>query len=320
MAPRLAVVLMNLGGPDSLQAVRPFLFNLFKDPAIISLPAAARYPLAGLIAGARARSARANYAVMGGASPLLKETQAQAVALEARLSDRNAKVFIAMRYWRPLTEDAAREVAAWAPDEVVLLPLYPQYSASTTGSSVAAWRAAWRGRGRLHEIRSYPAMPGLVEAHAARIRQAWDRAGRPQRLRLLFSAHGLPQRQVDAGDPYQREVEATCAAIAERLQWPWDWRICYQSRVGPMKWLGPYTTEAIGQACSEGMGVLIDPVAFVSEHVETLVELDRDYAELARRQGCPAYVRAAAVGTHAAFIDGLAELVTAALDGARRAA
>ena len=314
---RIAVVLLNLGGPDSLQAVQPFLFNLFRDPAILQLPALGRYPLAALIAAGRAKSARANYAHMGGASPLLAGTQAQAQALELalkpRLPDDETRVFIAMRYWHPFTGKTAVEVAAFGADEIVLLPLYPQYSTTTTASSLEVWRRAYRGPGQVHAVCCWYDQEGLIEAHVASIRACWEAAGRPAGVRLLFSAHGLPQRCVDAGDPYQWQAEATCKAILERLDWPGDWRICYQSRVGPLKWLGPYTTDAIAEACRDGVGVLIDPVAFVSEHVETLVELDRDYAELARRQGCRLYLRAAAVGTDPAFIAGLAETVSGAL-------
>jgi ferrochelatase len=254
---------------------------------------------------------------MGGASPLLGETKAQAQALEASLRQKGfdqACVFIAMRYWRPSSEETAAEVEAFAPDEVVLLPLYPQYSTTTTASSLEAWRRSYRGPGVEHSVCCWYDLGGLIEAHVRRIRSCWEAAGRPEGVRLLFSAHGLPQRCVDAGDPYQWQVEATCKAIAERLDWPWDWRICYQSRVGPLKWLGPYTTDAIAEACRDGMAVLIDPVAFVSEHVETLVELDRDYAERARREGCRGYFRAAAVGTEPALIGGLAELVAQTLE------
>ncbi len=317
MTRRVAVVLFNLGGPDTLEAVRPFLFNLFRDPAILGLPAMARYPLAALIAGARTRLAKLNYAHMGGSSPLLAETRAQADALEAalktQLGDADARVFIAMRYWRPFTADTAREVAAWAPDEVVLLPLYPQYSTTTTGSSLKAWGEAYRGPGRSHAVCCHYAESGLIDAHVRRIGEAWDAAGRPENVRLLFSAHGLPLRVVQGGDPYQWQIEATCKAVAERLQWLWGWQVCYQSRVGPMKWLGPSTPEAIAEASQEGMGVLIDPIAFVSEHVETLVELDRDYAELAERMGCPVYIRAATVGVETDFIRGLARTVQKAL-------
>ena len=317
-ARKVAVVLFNLGGPDSLDAVKPFLRNLFQDPAIIAAPAAIRMPLAALIAGARGKLARANYAHMGGSSPLLGETQAQATALQAALEPRLKKaavrVFIAMRYWRPFTADTAREVAAWDPDEVVLLPLYPQFSTTTTGSSLKAWGEAYTGPGVTHTVCCYPTQAGFIEAHVTRIQAVWEHAGRPQEVRLLFSAHGLPESVVRRGDPYQWQVEATCRAIAERLQWPGEWRVCYQSRVGPMKWLGPTTPDEIVQACKDGMGVLIDPVAFVSEHVETLVELDRDYAALAKRSGCKVYLRALAVGIEGAFIDGLAGTVVRALE------
>ena len=317
-ARRIAVVLFNLGGPDSLEAVRPFLFNLFRDPAILNLPGPLRAPLAALIATLRARSARANYAHMGGASPLLPETRAQAEALETLLrkdlGKDEVRVFLAMRYWRPLVETTAREVEAFAPDEIVLLPLYPQYSTTTTGSSLAVWAKAYKGSGRSRTICCYYAEPGFIEAHANRIRECWEAAGKPQGVRLLFSAHGLPQTVAAAGDPYQWQVEATCAAIAARLDPPMEWRICYQSRVGPLKWLGPSTPEAIADACQEGLGVLIDPVAFVSEHIETLVELDRDYARTAAAAGCEIYLRAAAVGTEPAFIAGLARMAEDALE------
>jgi ferrochelatase len=315
-ARRIAVVLFNLGGPDSLKAVRPFLFKLFSDPAILRLPPVLRLPLALLIAGLRARSARANYAHMGGASPLLRETRAQAAALQAALDARGfgeTRVFVAMRYWPPLTDKAAREVEAFAPDEVVLLPLYPQYSTTTTESSRKAWRAAYRGPGRIHEVCCWYAAEGLIEAHARRILECWRAAGEPDAVRLLFSAHGLPERVVAAGDPYPWQIEETCRAIVERLPGTWDWKVCYQSRVGPLKWIGPSTPEAIAEACQEGLGVMIDPVSFVSEHVETLVELDRDYAALAEKAGCDPYLRVEAVGIEPALIDGLANVVAAAL-------
>jgi len=315
---RLAVVLFNLGGPDAPAAVRPFLFNLFNDPAIIGLPDPLRRVLARLISTLRASSARKNYALMGGGSPLLPQTRAQAEALQAVLAGRadgaEVKVFVAMRYWTPFVQDTAREVAAWAPDEVVLLPLYPQFSTTTTASSLKAWREAYRGPGEVRAVCCYPAETGLVEAHARRIEAAWAEAGKPEGLRLLFSAHGLPQSCVDAGDPYAWQVERTCRAVAERLGAGWeDWTLCYQSRVGPMKWLGPAIGEAIAEAGRQGKGVLVTPIAFVSEHIETLVELDRDYAEAAEKAGCPVYLRAAALGCEPAFIEGLARTALAAL-------
>jgi ferrochelatase len=314
---RLAVVLFNLGGPDGPKAVRPFLFNLFRDPAIIGLPGPARLALAGLISTLRAKSARANYARMGGGSPLLPETKAQAVALTdalaADLGGAEVRVFPAMRYWDPTVEQVAREVAAFGPDKVVLLPLYPQYSTTTTASSAAAWARAYKGPGRVTTVCCYPDETGLVEAHARRIEAAWEAAGRPDGVRLLFSAHGLPEKCVIGGDPYQWQVERTCAAVAARLGPAWDWTLCYQSRVGPMKWLGPSTPDAIQAAADEGLGVVVSPIAFVSEHIETLVELDHDYAVYAEQAGCPVYVRAPALGLEPNFIEGLAGLVRGAL-------
>lgn len=315
---RIAVVLMNLGGPDSPAAVRPFLQNLFSDPAIIGAPTAVRLPLAWAIARGRSKAAIANYAVMGGASPLLPETQAQAAALapvlKAALPGDEVKVFIAMRYWRPDTAQAARDVAAFDPDEIVLAPLYPQYSTTTTASSLKAWREAYKGRGAVRTLCCWYANEGLVAAHAEVIRRTWNAAGQP-RVRLLFSAHGVPERTIAAGDPYQWQIQATCAAIAERLGEGWDWRICYQSRVGPLKWIGPTTQALIAEAAEEGLGVLIDPVAFVSEHIETLVELDHDYAKLAADAGMETYLRAPAMGVETTFIAGLATAVERALGG-----
>jgi ferrochelatase len=322
---KLAVVLFNLGGPDGLKAVKPFLFNLFRDPAIISLPAPARYPLAALISTTRAKTAIANYALMGGASPLLKETRAQAGALEAALQLAaedvpgdlpkidDVRCFVAMRYWKPFAAETAAEVAAFAPDEIVLLPLYPQYSTTTSASSLKDWRAVYRGPGRSRTVCCHPTERGFVAAYAAAIRKAWSAGGRPNGVRLLFSAHGVPEQVVERGDPYRAQVEATAAAIAAALPELPDWRVCYQSRVGRLKWLDPYTDAEIRRAGSEGKGVVIAPIAFVSEHVETKVELDHDYARLAAEVGCMPYLRAQTPGVDAAYVDGLASLVLDAL-------
>ena len=315
---RVAVVLFNLGGPDSPAAVRPFLYNLFKDPAIIGAPALIRYPLAAFISTTREKTAQANYAIMGGASPLLPETRAQAQALEAVLAEAHPRdeirVVVAMRYWKPFADEAARAVAAFRPDEIVLLPLYPQYSTTTTASSLADWAKAWRGPGRVRTVCCYPTATGLIEAHVKRITETWDKAGRPSGLRLLFSAHGLPEKVVAGGDPYQAQIEATAAAVAARLpQFP-DWTVCYQSRVGPLKWLGPATDAEIRRAGAEARGVIITPIAFVSDHVETLVELDHEYAEVAKDVGCAPYLRAPALGIEPAFVETLARAVATALD------
>jgi len=320
---RIAVVLFNLGGPDDQASVKPFLFNLFDDPAIIGLPRLFRTPLAKLISGRREKSAQANYALMGGGSPLLAETRAQAAALEAVLAGtlpgETVRVFIAMRYWSPLTETTAAEVAAFAPDDVVLLPLYPQFSTTTTESSFKAWAEAYAGPGTRRAVCCYPQAPGWIEVQAEGVRSKLAEAGaRP--VRVLFSAHGIPESLVARkGDPYQEQVEATCAAIADRAGLgEKSWTLCYQSRVGPMKWLGPSTPEAIAAAAADGLGVVVVPVAFVSEHVETLVELDIEYAELAHGLGVAPYLRAPAVGVAAPFIATLADAAIAALsrDGA----
>ena len=316
---RLAVVLFNLGGPDGPDAVRSFLFNLFRDPAIIGAPAIVRYPLAAALALSRAKTARANYDLMGGASPLLPETRAQAGALEqalaAALPGHEAKVFVAMRYWRPFVAATARAVAQFDPDEIVLLPLYPQYSATTTASSLAAWRKAYRGNGRTRTICCYPSEDRFVAAHAAAIETVCESAGRPAKVRLLFSAHGLPEKVIATGDPYQAQVEATAEAVAGRLGPGWDWRVCYQSRVGPLKWIGPSTDDEIRRAGAEGIGVIVAPIAFVSEHVETLVELDREYAHVAASAGCAPYLRVPALGIDTLFIESLTGAVSTALEG-----
>lgn len=315
---RIAVVLFNLGGPDDQASVKPFLFNLFDDPAIIGLPRLLRTPLAKLISSRREKSAQANYALMGGGSPLLPETRAQAAALEnllgTRLAGDTVRAFIAMRYWSPLTETTAAEVAAFAPDEIVLLPLYPQFSTTTTDSSLKCWAETYTGPGVSRTVCCYPRAPGWIEVQAEAVRARLAEAGaRP--VRVLFSAHGIPESLISRkGDPYQEQVEATCAAIADRAGLgDGDWTLCYQSRVGPMKWLGPSTPEALKQAADDGLGAVVVPIAFVSEHVETLVELDIEYAELAHSLGVTPYLRTLTAGVAAAFIATLADAAMAAL-------
>ena len=311
--PRRAVVLMNLGGPDSPAAVRPFLYNLFSDPAIIDLSRPLRLPLAWLIARARSRTAGQIYAHLGGSSPLLANTEAQARALEDELGP-EYRSFIAMRYWRPLTREAVAAVKEWRPDEIVLLPLYPQFSTTTTASSLAAWREE-AGRQDLacptREVSGYPIEPGFIAALAQLVERALaEAAERKTPVRLLFSAHGLPLEIVRKGDPYPQQIESTARAISEVLKWsPPDWRVCYQSRVGPLAWLGPAVDEEIRHAGRDRVGIVIAPISFVSEHSETLVELDRDYRRLAEQCGVPFYVRVPTVGTEPEFIAGLARLV-----------
>jgi protoporphyrin/coproporphyrin ferrochelatase len=307
---RRAVVLMNLGGPDSPAAVRPFLYNLFSDPAIIDLPAPLRHPLGWLIARQRSRVTGEIYAHLGGGSPLLANTEAQACALEAALGP-EYRCFIAMRYWHPLTGEAVAAVKAWRPDEIVLLPLYPQFSTTTSGSSLAAWHAEARRQSLacpMREVPPYPTEPGFIAALAGRIDE--HPAGVERPARLLLSAHGLPLKIVRKGDPYPEQIESTAAAVIAALHHrPGDWRVCYQSRVGPLAWLGTSVDAEIRRAGQDGVGVIIAPISFVSEHSETLVELDRDYRKLAERSGAPFYGRTPTVGTDPRFIAGLARLV-----------
>jgi protoporphyrin/coproporphyrin ferrochelatase len=317
---RVAVVLMNLGGPDSLAAVQPFLVNLFSDPSIIGLPAVLRLPLARFVAWRRAAVARDVYSRLGGRSPLLANTEAQARALETVLGP-GYRCFIAMRYWQPLSADTVREVLEWSPDEVVCLPLYPQFSTTTTASSLAAWRIAAARQGLTcptHMIRCYPCEQGLVEAMAGLIQPALDEAsdaGKP--FRLLLTAHGLPKRIVRQGDPYPNQVEQTAAAVIAALGRPvLDWCVCYQSRVGPLEWIGPATDEEIRRAGKDAISLVVVPISFVSEHSETLVELDLDYRHLAETAGVPSYHRVATVGVSPGFIGSLATLVNRSLAGA----
>jgi ferrochelatase len=318
-AGKTAIVLFNLGGPDSPEAVAPFLRNLFSDPAIITLPWFLRLPLARMIARGRAPVARDIYARIGGASPIVRETQAQARALEAALAQEGmtAKTFIAMRYWHPFSDGAAQAVKAWRPDRIVLLPLYPQFSTTTTASSLKDWKRAARKAGidaPTREICCYPEERGFVTAAAAKIRAVLPDAG--PGWRLLLSAHGLPRRIVERGDPYQRQVERTAAAILRELAMPeLEPVVCYQSRVGRLEWIGPATDAEIRRAGAGGKRVVVAPIAFVSEHSETLVELDIEYRHLAAQSGVPEYRRALTVGDDAAFIAGLAGLVKQALAG-----
>jgi len=311
---KTAVVLLNLGGPDRPEAVRPFLFNLFNDPAIIELPGVLRWPLARFISARRAPLARGIYAEMGGGSPLLANTEAQAEALAAALG-KGYRVFIAMRYWHPMSLETAASVKQFAPERVVLLPLYPQYSASTMGSSVSAWRRAASQVGLeapTSAVCCYPTAPGFIAALAAKVRPALETV-KERPFRVLFSAHGLPKRMVAAGDPYQWQVEKTVAAVVAALAVPaLDHTICYQSRVGPLEWIGPATDAEIARCGREGRAAVVVPVAFVSEHSETLVELDIEYKKLAEESGVPRYVRVGTVGADPEFVAGLARLARGA--------
>ena len=320
--PGTAVVLFNLGGPDGPRAVRPFLANLFGDPVIIGLPWPLRPLLAHWIAARRAPLARKIYAQIGGGSPLLANTESQARALADLLGD-GWSVHVAMRYWHPRADDVARTVMAARPDRVVLLPLYPQYSTTTTGSSVADWLAAARRAGLdapTRPVCCWPAATGWIAALAARIAPALARARAHGEPRLLLTAHGLPKRVIERGDPYQWQVERTAGAVLEALASNGapaaDAVVCYQSRVGPLEWIGPSTDDEIRRAGAGARPLVVAPVAFVSEHSETLVELDIEYRELGRAAGVPFWERVPTVDDDAAFIGALAALARAAAAGA----
>jgi ferrochelatase len=320
--PKIAIVLFNLGGPDRPEAVKPFLLNLFRDPAILRVPFFVRPFLARIIARARVKPAQDNYALLGGKSPLLELTREQGAALEAALPDCDAKTFIAMRYWHPFSDEAAHEVKTWDPDEIVLVPLYPQYSTTTTGSSLTAWRFAAAKAGLMKKVTTIccyfddaayvGAMAGLVRPSLARARAE---LGPDKPLRVLFSAHGLPEIIVKQGDPYQHQIERTVAAVAAELGLAnGDFAICYQSRATPQVWIGPSTEEEIHRAGRDKVAVAVVPIAFVSEHSETLVELDIEYREVAHKAGVPGYFRVPAANADAAFIAALAGLVRRALE------
>jgi ferrochelatase len=326
--PRVAIVLFNLGGPDAPESVRPFLVNLFTDPAILRVPGWLRPLLGRFIAWRRTKPASENYAILGGRSPLLELTQEQAAALEAALNADGtveAKAFIAMRYWHPMSDETAAAVKAWGPDEILLLPLYPQFSTTTTGSSVTAWDQATARIGLdvpTTTLCCFHSDAGFAEATAAIVRAAWEKARAALdpavKLRVLFSAHGLPEGIVTAGDPYQWQVEQTVAEVAQRLGIEGlDHTICYQSRVTPEKWIGPSTLEELARAAHDKVAVLVVPIAFTSEHSETLVELDVEYGEEAKKLGVPGYFRAPAQNADAGFIAALAALARDALASER---
>lgn len=319
---RIAVLLFNLGGPKNPEDVQGFLYNLFADKNIINLPFGVRQGVASLISSRRAPSAKKNYAHMGGGSPILKETEAQAQALEAYIAANTkgieAKVFIGMRYWHPFIEDTVREIDAWGPDEIVLLPLYPQFSSTTTLSSFQAFQKVYAGKARVTSVCCYSDNAHFIKAHVDAIQEKIGTLKQPGHYRLLFSAHGLPESIIARGDPYQAQVESCVAKIMTGLGNPIEHSICYQSRVGPMKWIGPSTDASIQKAGADGKSIILVPIAFVSEHIETLVELDIEYAHLAAASGVKDYIRLSALGVNASYIKALNDEVLKAIGSGDR--
>ena len=317
--PRTAVVIYNLGGPDSPDAIQPFLFNLFSDPLILRQIAPVRWLLAKFISSRRAPVAREIYARIGGRSPIREETQAQVDALDKTLNkDGDFKVFMAMRYWHPFAEECLDDVVAYAPDEIILLPLYPQFSTTTTGSFLRVWKSLVLQRDiktPTTSICCYPKEEGFINSVAELARVSIEEAGGlSANPKVLFSAHGIPKKFVETGDPYQSHVEMTVEAIVKILAiQDLDYIVCYQSRVGPVEWLKPYTDHVITEFSAQGRPIVVVPVAFVSEHSETLVELDIEYRDLALKNGASSYVRTPTVGICDGFIKGLAALVRKSL-------
>lgn len=312
---KIAVVLFNLGGPDDLKSVRGFLFNLFSDRAIINFMAPIRFPLAFLISTLRNKKAQKIYAQIGGKSPLLETTNKQAEALEKQLSHYgNFKVFTCMRYWHPMSKEVIKNVKEYAPDEIILMPLYPQFSTTTTNSSFNDFYKKFlkaKIKATLKYICCYPTQSEFVLGHARLVSLALKKAESQgaKNIRLLFSAHGLPKSVIEMGDPYAFQVKATTESIINSLDVKdVDYKICYQSKVGPMEWTSPSLDFEIRRAAFEKKSVIIVPVSFVSDHSETLVELDIDYKELAIRLNMPYYDRVSALNLDGYFIESLMKM------------
>jgi ferrochelatase len=313
---KLGVVLFQLGGPDSLDAVEPFLYNLFRDPDIIDFPFAriARQPLARMIASRRARHVAEHYREIGGRSPILENTARQAAALEAALRrDCDARVAVAMRYWHPLTAQAVAEMERYAPGDLVLLPLYPQYSKTTTGSSLNEWARWFHPNGwnpRVHVVREFHEHAGYVDALAEAIDRALAGFAPAAEVDFVFSAHSLPVAVIEGGDPYQRQIERTTELVWRRGGWPGRRHLCYQSKVGASRWLAPSMHQTLRRLAAEGSrNVLVAPVSFVSDHVETLHEIAIEHCREARALGIPNYRMVPGLNDSPAFIHALAGLV-----------
>jgi ferrochelatase len=316
---RVGVVLFQLGGPDTLAAIEPFLYNLFCDPDIIDFPFAriGRKALAKLISTTRARKVQHHYATIGGGSPIRRFTERQALALEAELTSRglDARCFVAMRYWHPFTSEAIAELQAAQCDAVVLLPLYPQYSSTTTGSSLNEWRRLFRGNIPVRNVGPFYQDPKYLDAVIEKIEEALARFPDPGRAEIVFSAHSVPMSVIAKGDPYQRHIEETLRLLMERGGWPNRHRLCYQSKVGASKWLQPSLHRTLHDLANEkAREVCIVPVAFVSDHVETLGEIDHEAREEARRLGFTRFEMSAGLNDSPKFISALGELVVEALD------
>jgi ferrochelatase len=321
---RVGVLLLNLGGPEQLEDVRPFLFNLFSDPEIIRLPFTwLQKPLAWFISSNRARKSQENYKAIGGGSPLRRITEEQGQALQDALKQKgqDAQIYIGMRYWHPFTEEAIARIKRDGIDRLVILPLYPQFSISTSGSSFRLLERLWQEDPALNKI-NYTVIPswykrsGYLKAMAQLIAQELDQFEHPDQVHVFFSAHGVPVSYVEeAGDPYQQEIEECTELIMRTLNRSNPHVLAYQSRVGPVEWLRPYTEDAIEALAEQGVrDMVVVPLSFVSEHIETLQEIDIEYREVAEEAGIHNFQRVPALNTHPVFIDDLADLVVNAMN------
>ncbi len=322
MTKKIAVILLNLGGPDKLSSVRNFLFNLFYDPAIIRLRNPFRWLLAKFISFRREEKAKAIYSQIGGGSPILGLTEKQAQALENILNKQKKeefKVLVSMRYWHPFASEVITQLEEFKPDEILLLPLYPQFSTTTTESSLKEFADLLK-RSKLKNINlkavcCYYQDPSFIKAYVTIIKEQIYHL--KDKFRVLFSAHGLPEYIIKQGDPYQFQIEEASKKIAEELAInELDYVVCYQSKVGPLKWIGPSTEEELIKAAEENIDVVVVPIAFVSEHSETLVELDIEYKELFKKSCKKAYIRVPALNEETNFIQSLANQVKLMLDDA----
>ncbi|MEA5583254.1 ferrochelatase [Nodularia harveyana UHCC-0300] len=321
---RVGVLLLNLGGPDKLEDVGPFLYNLFSDPEIIRLPFRwLQKPLAWFIASRRTTTSQANYKQIGGGSPLRRITEAQGEALKEHLGGlgKEVNIYVGMRYWHPYTEEAIAQIAADQIEHLVILPLYPQFSISTSGSSFRLLDKLWREQPELQPtnytvIPSWYKQPSYLQVMAELIAQELDQLPNPDAAHIFFSAHGVPKSYVEeAGDPYEQEIEECTALIMQTLNRPNLYTLAYQSRVGPVEWLQPYTEDALQELGAKGVNdLVVVPISFVSEHIETLQEIDIEYREIAEESGIHNFRRAAAPNTHPIFIQALADLVIDALE------
>jgi ferrochelatase len=320
---RVGVLLLNLGGPDKLEDVGPFLYNLFSDPEIIRLPFRwLQKPLAWLISSRRTQKSQENYKQIGGGSPLRRITEAQADALQEQLQalGQEVSVYVGMRYWHPYTEEAIARITQDNIERLVILPLYPQFSISTSGSSFRLLEKLWQENPKLQSI-DYTVIPswykqrGYLQAMADLISQELDQLSHPEQAHIFFSAHGVPKSYVqEAGDPYQQEIEECTYLIMQTLNRDNYYTLAYQSRVGPVEWLQPYTEDAIQELGKKGVeDLVVVPISFVSEHIETLQEIDIEYRELAEESGIHHFRRVPALNTNPVFIRSLADLVIEAL-------